>query len=61
QRIEREFRILKSELWLRPIYHWTDRLEIAHIALCVLTLLVKEILERELGKEIMVRILEKNT
>ncbi|MEM3444997.1 MAG: hypothetical protein QW115_03400, partial [Thermoplasmata archaeon] len=42
-----------------PIYHWTDRRVIAHIALCVLTLLVKEILERELGKEVMIRILEK--
>ncbi|MEM4293120.1 MAG: hypothetical protein QXJ27_02990, partial [Thermoplasmata archaeon] len=31
QKIEEGFRVLKSEFFLRPVYHWTERRVIAHI------------------------------
>ncbi len=51
QEIEQDFRILKSELNLRPVYHQrTDRVK-AHIFMCVMTLLYRRIAEKDFGKE----------
>ncbi|MEM4160997.1 MAG: hypothetical protein QW531_03355, partial [Thermoplasmata archaeon] len=58
QKIEQGFRVLKSEFFLRPVYHWTERRVVAHIFLCVMALLVKWLLEKEYGKEKIERILE---
>ncbi len=34
--VEHAFRALKSQLEIRPIYHWTDRRIEGHIAMCFL-------------------------
>lgn len=51
QEIERYFRVLKNELNIRPIGHSKDERCIAHIYICVLALLIKHILEEDLGKD----------
>ena len=51
QEIERDFRILKSELYLRPINHSKDERAIAHIYVCILTLLIKHIIQKEFGRD----------
>lgn len=51
QEIERDFRILKHEINLRPIFHRRDDRVISHIFICVLTLLIKHIIEEEFGKD----------
>lgn len=51
QGIERNFRVLKSGLNLRPVNHSRDNRCIAHIYLCVLTLLIKHIVEKKFGKD----------
>ena len=58
QKIERDFHILKSELNIRPIHHRKDERVIAHITLCVLTLLIKQIIEKELGREMLEKLKE---
>jgi len=58
QEIEKDFRILKSELNLHPIEHSRDDRCIAHIYICVLALLIKHILEKEFGKDKLEEILE---
>lgn len=58
QEIERDFHVLKSELHLRPIPHRKDERALAHIYICVLTLLIKHIIEKEFGKEKLEEILE---
>ena len=51
QEIERDFHILKSELDLRPINHSKDERAIAHIYVCILTLLIKHIIQKEFGRD----------
>ena len=51
QEIERDFRILKSELYLRPINHSKDERAIAHIYVCILSLLIKHIIQKEFGRD----------
>jgi transposase len=51
QEIERDFRVLKQVLNLRPVSHWKDQRVVSHIFICVLTLLLKHIMEEELGKD----------
>ena len=51
QEIERDFRILKHELNLRPVFHRRDDRVISHIFICVLILLIKHVIEEEFGKE----------
>jgi hypothetical protein len=46
--IERDFRLIKSEVELRPLYHRRDRKIRAHVTLCMLALLVKRSLESKL-------------
>ena len=46
--IEDCFRVSKSELKIRPIYHWTAQRIRAHIGICFLALLMERYLERQL-------------
>lgn len=43
--IERDFRLIKSALELRPVYHRTDEKVRAHVTLCALALLLERALE----------------
>jgi hypothetical protein len=49
-RVEQAFRVLKSLLKLRPIYHWTARRVEAHIYICVLAYLLATRLEHHLAR-----------
>lgn len=49
-KIEKDFRIIKSVLELRPINHHTDPKVRAHVCLCVLALLLERTLERRLAE-----------
>jgi transposase len=46
--IEDCFRVSKSDLEIRPIYHWTSDRIIAHVGICFLALLMERYLERHL-------------
>jgi transposase len=46
--IERDFRLIKDVVELRPIYHHTDAKVRAHVTLCVLALLLQRVLEGRL-------------
>ena len=46
--IEKDFRHIKSEIELRPMWHHTDAKVRAHVTLCMLALLVDRTLERAL-------------
>jgi hypothetical protein len=48
--IEKDFRHIKSEIELRPLWHHTDAKVRAHVTLCVLALLVDRLLERTLSE-----------
>jgi hypothetical protein len=51
QEIEQDFRVLKSDLNLRPVYHQrADRVK-AHLFMCVMTLLYRRIAEKDFGKD----------
>jgi len=58
QEIERDFRILKNELNLRPVSHSKDERTIAHIYICVLALLIKHIIKKEIGRDKLEQIME---
>jgi hypothetical protein len=47
--VERDFRLIKSNLELRPVYHRTDQKVRAHVALCMLALLLERALEARLA------------
>ncbi|MBW2256012.1 MAG: transposase [Deltaproteobacteria bacterium] len=47
-KIEKDFRTIKSVLQLRPVHHRTDHKARAHVSLCVLALLLERTLERHL-------------
>ncbi len=49
-RVEDAFRVLKSLVKLRPIYHWTTRRVEAHIFICVLAYLLATRLEQRLAQ-----------
>jgi hypothetical protein len=49
-RVEEAFRVLKSLVKLRPIYHWTSRRVQAHIGICVLAYLLATLLEHRLAQ-----------
>jgi len=49
-RVEEAFRVLKSLVKLRPIYHWTARRVEAHLAICVLAYLLATRLEHHLAQ-----------
>jgi hypothetical protein len=46
--VEKDFRIIKSVVELRPIWHYTDAKVRAHVTLCMLALLLERTLERKL-------------
>lgn len=48
QEVEAAFRVLKSLVHLRPIYHWTARRVEAHVFICVLSFLLARVLENRL-------------
>ncbi|MCL4417857.1 MAG: IS1634 family transposase [Actinobacteria bacterium] len=49
-RIEESFRILKSHLETRPIFHWTEKRILGHLVLCFLAFLLERTLEVELKR-----------
>jgi transposase len=49
-KIEESFRIMKSTLEVRPIFHWTPNRIRGHFVLCFLTFLLERTLEIELCK-----------
>lgn len=48
--VEDAFRVLKSLVKLRPIYHWTQRRVEAHVFICVLAYLLAAVLEHRLAR-----------
>lgn len=50
-RIERAFRISKSKLEIRPVFHFTRRRIEAHVCICFIALKVYKELERRLERE----------
>lgn len=46
--VEKDFQTIKSEIKLRPIYHYTDSKVMAHVTLCMLALLLERHLETKL-------------
>jgi len=49
-RIEESFRIMKSHLEVRPIFHWTEKRIKGHFFICFLAFLVQRTLEFKLKK-----------
>jgi|GEM_PF-2461999 len=49
-KIEDRFRMLKSQLHLRPIYHWTRKRIEGHILICFLSLYISVFIEKRLEK-----------
>ena len=47
--VEETFRISKSNLKMRPIYHWTDQRIKAHIAICFMALSCMRFVEYEVA------------
>lgn len=47
--IERNFKKLKSELEVGPVYHWTESRIRAHIFVCFLALVIRNILENKIN------------
>ena len=50
-KIEESFRILKTNLRSRPVYHFKERRIRTHFLICYLALLIQRVLEYELEKE----------
>lgn len=48
--LEKDFHIIKSVVEIRPVWHYTDPKVRAHIAICMLALLLCRTLENELAK-----------
>lgn len=48
--VEDAFRVLKSLVKLRPIYHWSQRRVEAHVFICVLAYLLATVLEHRLAR-----------
>ncbi len=49
-RIEESFKILKSHIEARPVFHWTEKRIKGHLVLCFIAFLIERILEMELTK-----------
>ena len=50
-RIEESFRIFKSHLETRPVFHWTEKRIKGHLVLCFIAFLLERTLELELKKQ----------
>lgn len=48
--VETDFRVIKSQIQLRPVHHRTDPKVRAHVNLCILALLVERTLRQQLAK-----------
>lgn len=48
--IEESFRIMKTQMRARPVYHRTDKAIKAHFAICFIALLLYRVLEHRLGE-----------
>jgi transposase len=48
QHVEQRFRVLKSSLGLRPVFHWTENRVRGHIAICVLAAVVEQLIGNRL-------------
>lgn len=46
-KIEESFRLMKSQLEVRPMFHWTDKRISGHLALCFIAFVVMRELERK--------------
>ncbi len=46
--VERDFRTIKTDLKLRPVFHHSDPKVRAHVTLCMLSLLLERTMEQEL-------------
>jgi transposase len=46
--VESSFRVLKSVLELRPVFHWTEDRVRAHVAICVLASVIEALMEADL-------------
>ena len=49
--IEESFRIMKTQMKARPVYHRTDRAIKAHFAICFVALFLYRVLEHRLGEQ----------
>ena len=50
-RIENSFRVLKSTLDLRPVYHWTEKRIQGHIMICFLSLYMLRAIEYKINRQ----------
>lgn len=50
--VEKSFRITKSDLAIRPIYHWKKKAVKAHVLLCFMALSIAKYLEIKTGKSV---------
>jgi len=48
--VESSFRVLKSFLELRPVFHWTEQRVRAHVAICVLAAVIEALMEADLRR-----------
>lgn len=48
--VEQAFRVLKTPLELRPIYHWTEPRVRGHVMVCFLAFVLRQLLRTRLGK-----------
>jgi len=48
--VERAFRTLKNPLEIRPVYHWTPRRVLAHVALCVHAYFFERLVENRIAQ-----------
>jgi len=48
--VEQAFRVLKTPLELRPIYHWTERRIRGHVMVCFLAFVLRQLLRTRLDK-----------
>ena len=48
--VEEAFRVLKTPLELRPIYHWTERRIRGHVMVCFLAFVLRQLLRAGLDK-----------
>ncbi len=49
--IENSFRVLKSTLDLRPVYHWTEKRIQGHIMICFLSLYMLRAIEFKINRQ----------
>ena len=50
-KIEESFRVIKSTMEARPIFHWTPKRILGHFVLCFIAFLLERTLEQELRKK----------